>query len=111
MTTYFSHEYIDQPGITDETIYTSPANTVTRIAKCTVTNDAAGAATITFNKVPLAGTAGDTNLILKDKAIGGYETYDCPEVVGQILNASGFLSAKASDADQLTVSLDVVKVV
>jgi len=103
--------YLAQPGIADTTLYTCPANTVTRVLKCTVTNDAAGAATISFNKRPAAAAVDPANLIMNLKAIDSRETYDCPEIVGQVFEATGLLSAIASVADQLTVNLDVVEIV
>ena len=103
--------YMAQPGIVDTTLYTVPANTVARILKCTVTNDTTTVVTISFNKVPSGGAVAVTNLIMNLKSIGSRETYECPEVVGQVLDAADLLSAIASVADQLTVALDVVEIV
>lgn len=103
--------YLDQPGVTDTTLYTTPANTVARVLKCTVTNDTTVVATISFNKIPSGGSVGADNLIMNLKSIGSQETYECPEVVGQILDAADVMSAIASIAAQLTVSLDVVEIV
>ena len=103
--------YVDQPGNTDTTLYTVPANTSARILKCTVTNDTTTVVTISFNKRPGGEAVAVTNLIMNLKSIGDKETYECPEVVGQVLDATDVLSAIASVADQLTVSLDVVEIV
>lgn len=103
--------YLAQPGITDTTLYTCPALTAARVLKCTVTNDTTTVATISFNKVPSGGAVAATNLIMNLKSIGSRETYECPEVVGQILDEADLISAIASVADQLTVSLDVVEIV
>ena len=103
--------YMAQPAATDTTLYTCPANTIARVLKCTVTNDTTTVATISFNKVPSGSSVAVTNLIMNTRAIGGNETYECPEVVGQVLDAADLLSAIASAADQLTVSLDVVEIV
>ena len=103
--------YLAQPAAADTTLYTCPANTVARVLKCTVTNDTTTAVTISFNKRPDGGAAAVTNLIMNLRPIGNKETYECPEVVGQILDATDILSAIASVADQLTVSLDVVEIV
>ena len=103
--------YLSQPGIADTTIYTCPANTITRVIKCTVTNDTTTAVTISFNKRPAAAASGPANLIMNLKAIGNKETYECPEIVGQVFEATDLLSAIASVAGQLTVNLDVVEVV
>ena len=111
MPTTLKNVYIAQPGVTDTTLYTCPANTSARVLKCTVTNDTTTVATISFNKVPSGGAVAVTNLIMNLKPIGNQETYECPEVVGQVLDAADVLSAIASIADQLTVSLDVVEIV
>ena len=111
MSVTLKNAYMAQPGVTDTTLYTCPANTTAKVVKCTVTNDTTTAATISFNKRPAAAGAAVTNLILNLKPIGNKETYECPEVVGQILDTTDILSAIASVADQLTVSLDIVEIV
>ena len=103
--------YMAQPAAIDTTLYTCPPNTVARILKCTVTNDTTTVVTISFNKVPSGDAVAVTNLIMNLKPIGNKETYECPEVVGQVLDAGDLMSAIASVATQLTVSLDVVEIV
>lgn len=103
--------YMAQPAAANTTLYTCPANTQARVLKCTVTNDTTTAVTISFNKVPSGDAVGVANLILNLKAIGSRETYECPEVVGQVLDAGDVMSAIASVVDQLTVALDVVEIV
>ena len=103
--------YLAQPAAADTTLYTCPANVVARVIKCTVTNDTTTAATISFNKRPAAAAVDPANLIMNLKAIGSRETYECPEIVGQVFEATDLLSAIASVAAQLTVNLDVVEVV
>jgi hypothetical protein len=109
MPTTLKNAYMDQPAATDTTLYTCPANTVSRVVKCTVTNDTTAAETISFNKVPSGGSVGATNLIMNLRPIGNKETYECPEVVGQVLDTGDLISAIAGSADQLTVALDVVE--
>lgn len=111
MSVTLKNAYLDQPGIANTTLYTCPANTVARVLKCTVTNDTTTVETISFNKVASGGAVGADNLIMNLKSIGNKETYECPEVVGQVLGAGDLLSAIASAAAQLTVSLDVVEIV
>ena len=103
--------YLAQPAATDTTLYTCPVNTQARVLKCVATNDTTVPDTITFHKVESGGAVGVTKLILNTKAIGNKETYECPEVVGQVLDAGDFISAIAGTADQITVSLDVVEIV
>jgi len=103
--------YIGQPAAANTTLYTCPGGTQARVLKCTVTNDTTTVATISFHKVPSGDAVGDDLLILNTKSIGGNETYDCPEIVGQVLDSADLISAIASAADQLVVSLDVVEIV
>jgi len=103
--------YIGQPGIADTTVYTCPANTVARVLKCTATNDTTTAVTLSTHKVPSGDAVGDDVLIMNAKALGSKETYECPEVVGQVLDAGDLLSMIASVAAQITVSIDVVEIV
>ena len=111
MSVTLKNAYMAQPAGTDTTLYTCPANTVARVLKCTVTNDTTTAVTISFNKVPSGGSVAVTNLIMNLKPIGNKETYECPEVVGQVLDAGDLISAIASVADQLSVALDVGEIV
>jgi hypothetical protein len=84
-------------GTAQTTDYTS-ANARTIIDKLTACNTTAGALTLSVNLVPLAGTAGATNLIVKTKSIAAGETYTFPELVGQYLMPGGFISSIASAA-------------
>ena len=73
------------------------------IDKFTVTNTSAGNVTLSVNLVAASGTAGVSNLILDTRAIAPDETYTCPELVGQVLEAGGFISTLASAATSLTI--------
>ena len=103
--------YLAQPGITDTDLYTCPANTQAMVKKCTACNDTSTATTMTFNKIPAAGSAAVTNLVINARPLGPYETYECPEIVGKILTAGQKLSGKMGAADQVTVDLDVIEIV
>lgn len=85
------------------TQYTA-TNCKTIIDKFTVTNTSAANVTLSVNLVASGGSAGDSNLVLKAKSIAPSETYTCPELVGQTLEASGFISTLASAATSLTIS-------
>lgn len=85
------------------TQYTA-TNCKTIIDKFTVTNTSASNVTLSVNLVASAGSASDSNLVLKAKSIAPSETYTCPELVGQTLEASGFISTLAGAATSLTIS-------
>lgn len=79
-------------------------NCKTIIDKFTVTNTSAANVNFSVNLVAAAGVAGNSNLVLKTRAIAPNETYTCPELVGQSLESGGFISTLASAATALTIS-------
>lgn len=87
---------------TQTTQYT--ANGVTTIIdKFTATNYSASAATLSVNLVTVASTAGDANLITKTKTLQPSEVYTFPELVGQVLAPSGFISTLAGTATSINI--------
>jgi hypothetical protein len=84
------------------TQYTSTGVT-TIIDKFTATNYSAAAATISVNLVTVGGSAGNDNLIVKTKTLQTGETYTFPEIVGQILAPSGFISTIAGTASAVNI--------
>ena len=75
----------------------------TIIDKFTATNYSAAAATISVNLVTGGGSAGDANLITKTKTLQPSEVYTFPEIVGQVLAASGFISTIAGTASAINI--------
>lgn len=84
------------------TQYTA-TNCKTIIDKFTVTNTSAGNVTFSVNLVTSGGSAGASNLILDNRSIAVDECYTCPELVGQALEPSGFISTIAGAATSLTI--------
>jgi len=84
------------------TQYTA-TNCKTIIDKFTATNTTAGNVTISVNLVTSGSTAGVTNLIVDTRSLAPDETYTFPELVGQALEPSGFISTIASAATSLTI--------
>lgn len=74
------------------------------IDKFTVTNTNTSNVTISVNLVASGGSAGNSNLIVKTRSVVPGETYLCPELVGQVLEAGGFISTLASAATSLTIT-------
>ena len=75
----------------------------TIIDKFTATNYSAAAATLSVNLVTGADTAGNQNLIVKTKTLQPAETYPFPEIVGQALAPSGFISTIAGTASAINI--------
>jgi hypothetical protein len=83
------------------TQYTA-TNCIAIIDKFTATNTSAAIAVISVSLVSSGGTAGTTNLIVNAHSIAINETYTFPELVGQVLAASGFISTTGT-ATALTI--------
>lgn len=84
------------------TQYTASGVT-TIIDKFTATNYSASSATISVNLVTGATTAGDANLITKTKTLQPAEVYTFPELVGQVLMPSSFISTIAGTASAINI--------
>ena len=87
---------------TQTTQYTA-ANVTTIIDKFTATNYSALAATLSVNLVTAAGSAGNDNLVTKTKTLQPAEVYTFPELVGQVLSPSGFISTIAGTASSVNI--------
>jgi len=87
---------------TQTTQYTATGVTAI-IDKFTATNYSASAATISVNLITAAGSAGDSNLIVKTKTLQPSETYTFPELVGHVLAPSGFISTIAGTASAINI--------
>ena len=87
---------------TQTTQYTASGVTAI-IDKFTATNYSGTAATISVNLVTSADTAGNQNLITKTKTLQPSEVYTFPELVGQVLMASGFISTIAGTATSINI--------
>lgn len=75
----------------------------TIIDKFTATNYSGAAATISVNLVTAAGTADNSNLIVKTKTLQPSETYTFPELVGHVLPLNGFISTIAGTASAINI--------
>lgn len=87
---------------TQTTQYTA-TNVTTIIDKFTATNYNTAAATISVNLVTGGDTSGNQNLITKTKTLQPAEVYTFPEIVGQVLNPSGFISTIAGTAASINI--------
>jgi hypothetical protein len=89
---------------TQTTQYIVPSNiTAVIIDKFTATNVSASTATISVNLVTGSDTPGNQNLITKTKSLAASETYTFPELVGQILPTTAYISTIASAASAINM--------
>lgn len=102
--------YNGQPGATNTTLFTAGSNTTVKILAASVVNDTTTAKYISFHRVPSGDSVGDANMIINQKVIGSKESVPLWELVGQVIEASDFLSAIAETADQLTVHLSGIEI-
>ena len=86
-----------------QTAQYTATNCKTIIDKFTATNYSATAATLSVNLVTSGDTAGNQNLITKTKTLAASEVYTFPEIVGQVLMASGFISTIAGTATAINI--------
>lgn len=91
------------------TQYTA-TNCKTIINKFTATNTTATPVTFSVNLVAISGTASVSNLIISVKSIAPGECYKCPELIGQSLEAGGFISTLAGAASSLTISASGIEI-
>jgi hypothetical protein len=91
-----------QAESTQTTQYTA-TNCKAIIDKFTATNTSTNNVTISVNLVNSGGSVGASNLIVDTRAIVPNETYTFPELVGQALEPSSFISTVASAATALTI--------
>lgn len=87
---------------TQTTQYTA-TNVTTIIDKFTATNYSSAAATISVNLVTGGDTSGNQNLITKTKTLQPAEVYTFPEIVGQVLGTSGFISTITGTASSINI--------
>lgn len=92
------------------TTYYTATNVQSRLDKCTVCNNTAGAVTFDMWLVPSGGSSGASNQVIQDRSVNAGETYTCPEIVGQWLNAGQFVVAQASAATSLTLRISGIEV-
>ena len=86
-----------------QTTQYSATGVVAIIDKFTVTNVSSSNATITVNIIPGTLSVSNENIILKQYTVPPGKTYTCPELVGHILGAGGFISTIASAASALVI--------
>ena len=94
-----------QMQATQTTQYSVPTSTKAIIDKATVTNTDTVSRTFSVNLVTSGGSASNANLVIDARAVAVGETYTCPELVGQVLEAGGFISTIASAASALTLRI------
>lgn len=86
-----------QLGNADATVYTSPANTTTKVGRAVFCNTTAGAVTITAGITSGGAISAGTTLI-SARSLAPGETYVSPELAGAVIPAGSVLRVFASAA-------------
>lgn len=81
-----------------------------RIHKFTLTNQDATARAVSVNLIPSGGSADASNLIVKSRNILPGQTYECPELVGQLLEAGGKISTIAPSGSSVTCRANGIEI-
>ena len=81
-----------------------------RLDKFTATNVTGTAATLSVNLVASGGTAGANNKIISTRTIAAGESYVCTPLMGQVLEAGGFISVIAGTASAVVISCAGVEI-
>lgn len=88
--------------------YTTPANTKAAIKSAALTNTTGGAAVCTVYLVPSGGTPGASNTFISARSVAPNETYTCPELINQVLEAGGTIQAFGLDVTLAVSGAEVV---
>ena len=99
--TFINAKYLENAQTTQIT-----ATNLTILDKITITNISANSVSFSANICDSSETASSSNLIIKNKFLGVNETYDCFELVGQVLEVGSFLSMIASASNSLVIKID-----
>lgn len=86
------------------TYYTATDPIKTRIDNLSVCNYSAGAVTFSLYLVPSGGTAGDSNILVKNRSVAAGASGRVLEAFGQWLEAGGTIQMVASANSAVTVS-------
>lgn len=99
--TFINAKYLENVQTTQIT-----ATLITILDKITITNITTGNVTFSANICDSTDAVSNSNLIVKTRTIAPNETYDCFELVGQVLEIGSFLSMIASSANSLVLKID-----
>jgi len=102
--------YKGQPGTSNTTLYTAPANTRVHILAASAVNDSTTATYFSVHMVPSGQAVGDEYLVVNRETLGSRESAPIVELQGHVLEAGDFLSAIAETADTITLQISGVSI-
>jgi len=94
---------------TTQTLYTCPGtgyqHGVAVIDTCTVTNTSVTPCAINMYLTVAGDPLADNYKIISNRTLLAYETYNCPEMVGQIIGGGDLIITTAGTTNVLTVAI------
>lgn len=87
---------------TSQQQYTAQGS-ITLIDKFTVVNTSANNVNFSVNIVASGGSASDANIVIKSRTLAPNQTYNCPELVGHVLQDGASIYTQAGAATSLTM--------
>jgi hypothetical protein len=90
------------------TFYTAPAATVGVVKAAQLINTTGGAVPATVYLVPSGGAAAAANTLISARAVAAGETYNCPELVNQVIEAGGTLQALGNGLTLIVSGVEIV---
>jgi hypothetical protein len=90
------------------TYYTAPTATRAIPRSAQLVNTTASAVSCTVYVVPSGGTAGAANTVISGKSIAAGETYNCPELVNQVLEPGSTLQALGNGVTLAVSGVEIV---
>lgn len=105
MTTLTAKRLVEGTALTtaNATLYTSDTGTKTVIQAASVLNVSAGAVVMYLYLVPSGGVAAAANAVIAASIAAG-ATYPCTEIINEVLEPGGFISARASSGTSISIT-------
>ena len=105
MTVALKNFYQGQLTTSAVAVVTCPASTKYRVTQCNALNVTGGAVTMTLHRVASAGSPAATTQLTSAHSLAANTAYQCPEVVGIVLEAGETLQALASANTSITMAI------
>lgn len=100
---------LEQVPVTDTKVYTCPAATTAEIKGASCFNDDAGAVVLNVNIVQSGGSVATTNQYVQESIATVDSSDKIQGVVGVVLEAGDFISAKSDNAASLNLKVGIAE--
>lgn len=88
------------------TYYTAPTATKAIIKAATLCNNSGGAVNVTLTLNPRTG--GTARTLIDNRSIADQETYLCPELINQVVEAGGVIQAQGLNVELMISGVEIV---